>query len=119
MTTENAPVRRNPFRIGVADFVFLFFALAILQRASSGIVDDPGLGWQLRIPDAMADQGGFLHTDPFGGPTHGEPWMPYGFLGSALLRFADGWGGLDGLAMLTALTVAFALRRLYRMMVND
>ena len=117
--TPPTPTRRSPFRIGGADLVFLVFALAILQRAGSGMVDDPGLGWQLRIPDAMAEHGGFLHTDPFGGPTHGEPWMPYGFLGSALLRFADGWGGLDAIAMLTALTVAFALRCLYRMMVND
>jgi hypothetical protein len=114
-----APVSRSPFRIGVADFVFLFFALAILQRSSTGIVDDPGLGWQIRIPDAMAEQGGFLYSDPFGGPTNGQPWMPYGFLGSGLLRIADGWGGLDGLAVLTALTVAFCLRCLYRMMVND
>src|SRR5215217_7117778 len=102
MTVTNTPGRRSPFRIGVADFMFLFFALAILQRASSGIVDDPGLGWHIRIPDAMAESGGFLHTDPFGQTTRGEPWVPWGFLGSAAFRLADGWGGLDGLAMLTA-----------------
>src|SRR5262245_16765529 len=119
MTAENPPVRRSPFRIGVADFVFLFFALAILQRATSGIVDDPGLGWQIRIADAMAEKGGFLYSDPFGASTQSEMWTPWGFLGSALLRFADGFGGLDAIAMLTALTVAFGLRCLYRMMVND
>src|SRR5262245_32614112 len=119
MTAETPFARRSPFRIGAADLVFLFFALAILQRASSGIVDDPGLGWQIRIPDAMVEAGGFLYSDPFGAPSRGEPWTPWGFLGSALLRFAEGWGGLDGVAMLTALTVAFALRCLYRMMVND
>ena len=119
MTAEvTAPARRS-LRIGVADFVFLFFALAILQRAGTGIVDDPGLGWQLRIPDAMAEQGGFLYSDPFGLPTHGDPWIPYGFLGSAALRFADGYGGLDALAMLVALTVALTLRCLYRMLVAD
>src|SRR4051812_13160473 len=103
---ETPPVRRSWFRLGAADLVFVVFALAILQRAGSGMLDDPGLGWQLRIADAMAEQGDFLHADPFGGPTHNEPWMPYGFLGSALLRFADGWGGLDAIAVLTALTIA-------------
>src|SRR3954471_11854543 len=103
------PARRSLFRVGVADVVFVFFALAILQRAGTGIVDDPGLGWHLRIADAMAEQGGFLRSDPFGLPTQGEPWVPFGFLGSAALRLAYGWGGLDGLAMLVAVTVAFTL----------
>src|SRR5947209_15939267 len=113
------PSRPGFFRLGVADFLFAFFALAILQRAAFGMVDDPGLGWQLRIPDAMLEQGGFLYSDPFGRNTQGEPWVPYGFLGSTALRLAWGWGGLDGLAMLTALVVAFVVRCLYRMMVSD
>jgi hypothetical protein len=120
MTAEvSPPARRSFLRVGVADFVFVFFALAILQRAGSGIVDDPGLGWHIRIADAMAEKGGFLDADPFGQPTQGEPWVPFGFLGSAALRLADGWGGLDALAMLVALTIAFTLRCLYRMMVTD
>ena len=85
MTADpSPPVRRSPFRVGAADVVFVFFALAILQRAGSGIVDDPGLGWHLRIADAMVEQGGFLRADPFGLPTQGEPWVPFGFLGSML-----------------------------------
>lgn len=120
MTADvSPPARRSVFRVGVADVVFVFFALAILQRASTGIVDDPGLGWHIRIADAMAEKGGFLDADPFGLTTRGEPWLPFGFLGSAALRLADGWGGLDALAMLVALTVAFTLRYLYRMMVTD
>ncbi|HKB05674.1 MAG TPA: hypothetical protein VKD90_25870 [Gemmataceae bacterium] len=120
MTAEvSPPARRSFLRVGVADFVFVFFALAILQRAGSGIVDDPGLGWHIRIADAMTEKGGFLDSDPFGQPTRGEPWVPFGFLGSAALRLADGWGGLDALAMLAALTIAFTLRCLYRMMVTD
>jgi hypothetical protein len=120
MTVEDKPpCRRSFFRIGVADFVFVFFALAILQRAGTGMLDDPGLGWHVRIPDAMAEQGGFLSTDPFGGPTQGQPWMPFGFLGSSAFHVAERWGGLDGIAMLTALTLAFTLRCLYRMMVVD
>jgi hypothetical protein len=116
---ETTPIRRNPFRIGAADIVFVVFALAILQRAGTGMLDDPGLGWQIRIPDAMAEKGGFIWTDPFGESTQGETWTPWGFLGSSLLRFADGFGGLDALAMITALTLAFLLRCLFRMMVND
>ena len=120
MTAEvSPPARRSLFRVGVADVLFVFFALAILQRAGTGIVDDPGLGWHIRIADAMAEQGGFLHSDPFGLTTRGEPWVPFGFLGSVTLRLADGWGGLDALAMLVALTVAFGLRCLYRMMLTD
>src|SRR5947209_6046630 len=90
------PSRPGFFRLGVADFLFGFFALAILQRAAFGMVDDPGLGWQLRIPDAMLEKGGFVYTDPFGRPTQGEPWTPYGFLGSTALRLAWGWGGSAG-----------------------
>jgi hypothetical protein len=113
------PTRRNIFRVGVADFVFVFFALTFLQLAGSGIVDDPGLGWHVRIVDAMAEQGGFLWADPFGLTTRGEPWVPFGFLGSAALHFSYHWGGLDALAVVVALTIAFTLRCLYRMMVTD
>ena len=113
------PVAPGFFRFGVADFVFVFFALSILQRAGGGMVDDPGLGWQIRIPDAMIEHGGFVYTDPFGGPTQGEPWVPYGFLGSSLYRLADEWSGLDGIAALTAFTLALLLRCLYRMLVTD
>jgi hypothetical protein len=120
MTAEEyTPKRRSPFWPGAADFVFLFFALAILQRAGTGMVDDPGLGWQIRIPDAMIEQGGFLDSDPFGATTQGQSWTTWGFLGSSLLRLGFEWGGLDGVAMVTALTIAFALRCLYRMMVTD
>src|SRR5262245_6615330 len=120
MTAEVSPrTRRSLLRIGSADFVFAFFALAILQRAGTGMVDDPGLGWQVRIADAMVERGGFVYSDPFGDTTYGDPWIPWGFLGSALFRFAYGWGGLDGIAVVTALTIAFALRCLYRMLVND
>lgn len=119
MTAEAPSLRRRFLRFGAADLVFVFFALAILQRSGSGMLDDPGLGWQIRIADAMAEQGGFVHADPFGGATKGEPWLPFGWIGPVLLRFAEGWGGLDALAVLGALTIAFLLRCLYRMLVAD
>src|SRR5688572_14164131 len=113
------PARASFFRFGAADVLFVFFALGILQRAGAGMLDDPGLGWQIRIPDAMLQQGGFLHSDPFGLRTHGEPWIPYGFLGSGAFRIAEEWAGLNGIAMLTALVLALILRCQYRWMTAD
>src|SRR5439155_11018218 len=98
MSTAPCP-RVGPrwYGVGLADLVLLFFSAAIVQVGQARMVDDPSLGWQLRIPDAMWEAGGFLHADPFSGPAAGRPWVPYGFVASGLFWLANEWGGLAGL----------------------
>ena len=99
-----------------ADVVFVFFTLGILQTAGSGMMDDPGLGWHLRSADLIWESRGFVYHEPFCYPTEGRPSIAQAWLGDILLRLVYGWGGLNGIAVLTALCVALTIRLLYTRM---
>lgn len=111
--------RRPWYALGLADVVLVFFTLCILQTAGTRMMDDPGLGWNLRIADLMREHGGFLYREQFCYPTEGRPWVTQAWLGDILLRLAYGWGGLNGLAVFSALCVALTLRLLYTKMTRD
>ena len=67
-----------------------FFTLCVLQSAGARMMDDPGLGWNLRIADLMWERGGFLYHEEFCSPTEGKPWVTQAWLGDILLRLAYG-----------------------------
>ena len=90
---------RSWYWLGFADVVFVFLTLCILPTAGTRMVDDPGLGWNLRIADLMWENKGFLYREQFCFPTAGRPWVTQAWLGDILLRLAYGWGGLNGLAV--------------------
>ncbi len=100
----------------------IFIALVIMMLAlvpRFGIVGDPGVGWHLRIADQMWETGQFIHQEPFCFPTEGNPWVTKSWLADILFRLVYAWGGLNGLAVLTTLTMALALRLLYTRMLRD
>jgi hypothetical protein len=107
------------FRVGSADLVFVALALVVFNGARSTMLDDPGLGWHLRNIDAMVAQGGWLNHDPFSGPRHGQPWLTNQWLGELPLWLGERWAGLEGIAAVTSLTLAFMLRCLFRMLLRD
>jgi len=107
------------YRLGLADVVFLVLAVGILLNARGGTLDDPGLGWHIRDIDAILAQKGFLTEDPFSGPRAGQPWYTNQWLGDLLLWLGDRWGGLTGIAAVTALVLAFTYRCLYGMLRTD
>jgi len=102
-----------------ADILFIFFTLCVLQTAGNRLMDDPGLGWHIRIADLMAEHGGFLEKEEFSFPTEGRPWVTRAWLSDVFLRSAYGWGGLNAIAVMTALVIALVLRLLYTRMVDE
>ncbi len=116
MTELAVPSRLPWYAVGFADLLLVFFTLGILQTAGSGMVDDPGLGWHLRIADRMWESRGFIFSEPFCYPTEGQPAIAHAWLGDIVLRLAYGWGGLNGVAVLTALCLAWTLCLLYTRM---
>jgi len=119
VTGPGANGGRPWYSLGFADVVFVFFTLCILQTAGTRMMDDPGLGWNLRIADLMWENQGFLYREQFCFPTEGRPWVTQAWLGDILLRLAYGWGGLNGLAVFSALCVALTLRLLFTRMTRD
>ena len=94
------------YALGFADVLFIYFTLTILQHAGTGMMDDPGLGWHLRVADLMWERRGFLYQEQLCYPNEGQPWITQAWLGDIVLRLAYGWGGLNGLAILAAVCVA-------------
>lgn len=107
------------FQIGLADVLFVFYTLAIMQHATHGMMDDPGLGWHLRIPDLMVEEGGFVYEEHFSFPTAGNPWITRAWLSDIIMRVAYGWGGLNAVALLTCMVVALTMRLVYRRLEGD
>jgi hypothetical protein len=93
----------------------------VVLTARQGMLDDPGLGWHLRNVDAMRAQGGFLTEDPFSLSPDGQPrrWYSNQWLGELPLWLGERWAGLEGVAAVAALVVAFTLTCLYRMLLRD
>lgn len=111
--------RRPWYAFSMADFLFIFFTLGVLQHAKSSMMDDPGLGWHLRIADLMRENRGFIYQEQLCYPTEGQPWVTQAWLGDILLRLIYGWGGLNGLAVLAAFCIALTLRLLYTRMTRE
>lgn len=109
------------FRFSGADFLFVVLALIVFQTARQGLLDDPGLGWHLRNIDAMRQQGGWLRIDPFTEPRDGSarPWYSNQWLGELPFWLGERWAGLEGIAAVAALLIAFTLRCLYGMLLRD
>ncbi len=105
--------RENRWRIGTADLLFVFFTCAIMQSATMRMMDDPGLGWHLRYADQMIEQGGFVYQEAFCFPSAGEKVVMRAWLSDFAIRAAYGWGGLNGIALLTCLVLAVTLRCIY------
>ena len=119
VTEPDARACRPWYALGFADVLFAFFTLCILQSAGARMMDDPGLGWNLRIPDLMWEKHGFLYREEFSFPVEGRPIVNTAWLGDVLLRLTYGWGGLNGVAVLTALCVGLTLRLVYSRMTRD
>ncbi len=103
----------NRWRIGIADFLFVFFTCAIMQSATMRMMDDPGLGWHLRYADQMVEQGGFVYEEAFCYPTLNNKVVMRAWLSDLILRAAYDWGGLNAIAVLICLVLAVTLRCIY------
>lgn len=111
------------YRPGIADVVFLLVALAVLRGARHSMLDDPGLGWHLRNIDAMREQGGWLREDRFGDPRTRDdasrPWFTNQWLGEVPAYLGWKWAGLEGIAAVNAIVLAWLGRRLYMALIDE
>ena len=122
-TAIDVPIIAPPrwYQVGGADLVFAVVALLVFHTARQGLLDDPGLGWHLRNIDAMLAQKAWLKEDTFSEPRLGQaqPWRSNQWLGEIPFWLGERWAGLEGIAAVAALLIAFALRCLYRMLLHD
>lgn len=104
-----------------ADVVFILLSFVVFLTARQGLLDDPGLGWHLRNIDAMLAKGGWLTVDPFTEPLDGplRPWYSNQWLGEIPFWLGERWAGLEGIAAVAAILLAFTLRCLYRVLLAD
>jgi hypothetical protein len=116
------PEMRDPgpkwYRIGIGDLVLLLLAIGIGQTASSGIINDPGLGWHLRTPDFILEHG-WPTADPFSGPKNGSYWLANQWLGDLPLWLGWKAAGMNGVVAVTIAFLLLGYRLLYGFMRAD
>ena len=120
MITQSGTSKRSPwYAFSVADFLFILVAASVLEHARSSLMDDPGLGWHLRIADLMWENRGFVYQEQLSYPTEGRVWLTHAWLSDIIMRLIYGWGGMNGLAVMSALCIALTVRLLYTRMTGD
>jgi hypothetical protein len=109
------------YRLGSADVVFFLLCLLIYPAAQGKMLSDPGLGWHLRNIDAMLAEGGWLTVDPFTQPRDGvqQPWKTNQWLGEFPLWLGERWAGMEGVAAVATIVLAFTLRCVYAALLRD
>jgi hypothetical protein len=109
------------YQFGSADVVFLLLCLVIFPAAKGKMLSDPGLGWHLRNIDAMRAEGGWLTVDPFSQPRDGvqQPWRTNQWLGELPFWLGERWAGLEGIAAVATVILAFTLRCVYTSLLRD
>jgi hypothetical protein len=109
------------YHLSGADGVFFLIALLVFLTARQGLLDDPGLGWHLRNIDAMIARGDWLTEDPFSEPHEGSArtWLSNQWLGELPFWLGERWAGLEGVAAIAALLIAFTMRCLYGILLRD
>jgi hypothetical protein len=119
--SEPATTSRVWYRFGSADVVFLLLCLLIYPAAQGKMLSDPGLGWHLRNIDAMLAEGGWLTVDPFTQPRDGvrQPWRTNQWLGELPLWLGERWAGMEGIAAVATVILAFTLRCVYTSLLRD
>src|SRR6516225_8842509 len=116
-----APARRAWYLPSGADVVFLVAALVVFQAARGRMLSDPGLGWHLRNVDAMLAEGGWLTADPFSQSRNGNParWYTNQWLGELPFWLGERWAGMEGIAAVATVILAFTLRCVYTALLRD
>ncbi len=115
------PSNKAWYQFGSADVVFFLLCLLIYPAAQGKMLSDPGLGWHLRNIDAMLAEGKWLTEDPFSQPREGvhQPWRTNQWLGELPLWLGERWAGLEGIAAVATVILAFTLRCVYVALLRD
>jgi hypothetical protein len=118
---SEGPAKTAWYRFGSADAVFLLLCALIYPAAQGKMLSDPGLGWHLRNVDAMLAEGGWLTADPFTQPRDGAParWYTNQWLGELPFWLGERWAGMEGIAAVATVILAFTLRCVYGAMLRD
>jgi len=119
---SEVPARRAPwYQFRSPDVVFVLLCLLIFPAAKGKMLSDPGLGWHLRNIDAMRAAGGWLTVDPFTQPRDGvhQPWRTNQWLGELPFWLGERWAGMEGIAAVATVIIAFTLRCVYTSLLRD
>ncbi len=98
----------------IADGIFIIFLLRVLQLGATGLFNDPGTGWHLRIGEGIVSTRAFPDVDMFSYTRRGQPWVETQWLGDVILSLAFSAGGYSLIALGTAAMIAAVFRWLYR-----
>lgn len=106
-------------RPGIADLLLVLLLIGIIHTSQGSMLDDPGVGWHLRNVDAMRAEGTWLSHDPFTWDRQDAVWRTNQWLGDLVLWAGWRWGGLEGIAAVTAILLALTLRYLFRILSRE
>lgn len=93
-------------------FVIVLFMLMI-QRPHY-LFGDGGTGWHLTTGHYILQHHQIPTTDFISYVTAGKPWIALYWFGDLLLAMADSWAGQNGVALISAASIAFLMLLLYR-----
>jgi hypothetical protein len=103
----------------VADLLFVaLLSVLAFTSLSVRLLGDAGIGWHIRTGQIILATHTIPHVDPFSSSMNGHPWFAWEWLYDIVVGRLDSAFALNGVVLLTALTIAavfsWAFRRLVR-----
>src|SRR5262245_36618540 len=95
--------------IGVVVFAVTLLEVLFLSQGAQGLFRDGDTGWHVRNGEAILESFELPRVDRFSYTRDGQQWFAWEWLSDATFGAVHKIGGLPGLALLTAFTIAFTL----------
>jgi hypothetical protein len=102
----------------VEDILFLTILLWILGSYSFGLLSDADTGMHIRTGDYILDHWSIPKGDIFSYTKADQPWIVQSWLAAVLFALVHRWLGLDGVALLSAFTIALTFMLLFRLLIR-
>jgi hypothetical protein len=91
---------------GVVVFAVALMQVLFLSQGAQGLFRDSDTGWHIRNGETILNTAAAPATDRFSYTRNGDPWFAWEWLSDAFIGGAHRVGGLPGVAMLAAFTIA-------------
>src|SRR5438093_3660968 len=95
--------------LGVIVFAVALLQVLFLSQGAQGLLRDSDTGWHVRNGEAILTTFAVPRVDPFSYTRYGTEWFAWEWFSDVLLGGAHRIGGLPGVTLIAALSIALTM----------
>jgi hypothetical protein len=121
-STENVPASRgwiNWLMPSASDLIYIGILCALIfTPLAVKLLGDAGIGWHIRTGQLIVTDHSIPRTDPFSSTMSGKPWFAWEWFYDAVVGELVNLTGLNSVAWLTGVVIAFVFAWMFRLLVR-